>query len=91
VYVGCDIESRYVNGLVVRVAEEVECEVEEAGEVVAFFDVIDVVVLDFEGLKVSVIDLKFGWENLLRARDGRRQEASSEDNPSTIVARCVRS
>lgn len=52
--VGCDIEFGHVDRFVVRVAEEVKCKVEKAGKMIAFFDVVNVVILDFEGLTLLV-------------------------------------
>ena len=48
--VGSDIKFGYVNRLVMRVSKEVECEVEQPREVLAFLDVLHIVVLNFEGL-----------------------------------------
>jgi len=45
--VGLDVEFGGVDGFAAGVAEEVEAEVEEAGEVGAVFELVDVVALDF--------------------------------------------
>lgn len=52
--VGDDWELGCVDGLACGVAEEVECEGQEAGEVVALFDRVDVVILDLVGLEALV-------------------------------------
>ena len=52
--VGRDIELGHIYRLVVGVAKKVKRKVEKTWEVVAFFDVLNVVVLNFEGLMLSV-------------------------------------
>lgn len=84
---GRDIEVGDVERLVVSVAEEVEGEVEKAGEILAFFDVFDVVILDFEGLSLLVLIVIWKRKHLQHVRDGQRPAASSRDSLSETMVR----
>lgn len=50
-----DLEFGGVDGLAFGVAEEVECKVEEADYIAAFFEVLDVGRFDFEGLQFKML------------------------------------
>jgi hypothetical protein len=49
--ISCDVEFGDIDGLAVCMSQEVKHEVEKSREIVAFLDVLDVVVLDLERLR----------------------------------------
>lgn len=52
-----DVEFGDIYRLVVRMSKEVESKVEQAWQVFTLLDVLDVVILDFEGLPLLVVSL----------------------------------